>query len=87
MVIGSFIPFLLPDSPDRASFLRADEKAFIKQRLEHDSGTTSGTVGLNEQFQWSSLKGAFMDWKIYLATFMYWGTTVRLCAIHFSPVY
>lgn len=84
VIIGVFIPLLLPDSPDRAKFLSEDEKAFIKLRLQHDSGTTSGTVATNEKFQWKFLRGALLDWKIYLAVFMYWGNSVSWNEIAFA---
>lgn len=77
MVIGSAIPFLLPDSPNSATFLEPSEKAFIIRRLQFDSGTESGTVATSETFQWAYIRSALCDWKIYLAVFMYWGHSVR----------
>ncbi|RSM15073.1 hypothetical protein CDV31_005153 [Fusarium ambrosium] len=84
VIIGAAIPFLLPDSPESASFLTEDEKAFITSRLQHDSGTTSGTVGTDEQFQWSYIRDALLDWKIYLGVIMYWGHSICIYAFSFA---
>lgn len=74
-VVGISIPWTLPDSPQTATFLTPEEKAFIKHRMEQDSGTEPGTVQLAEDFKWSSLKSAFLDWKIWFTVFIYWGNT------------
>ena len=72
VVVGCTLPWTLPDSPETASFLTPAEKALIKHRLEEDSGTAAGRVGTSEGFQWSYLKGALSEWKIYLAVLIYW---------------
>ncbi|KAH6974573.1 putative MFS nicotinic acid transporter Tna1 [Ilyonectria sp. MPI-CAGE-AT-0026] len=84
VVIGAAIPFLLPDSPASASFLSQDEKNFISHRLAHDSGTTSGAIGTDEKFQWSYIRAALSDWKIYLGVLMYWGHSICIYAFSFA---
>jgi hypothetical protein len=73
VVIGVFLPVILPDSPATASFLTPKEKDFIAQRLIQDAGTTSGKVHTVEGFKWKYLKAALIEWKIYLAVIIYWG--------------
>jgi sugar phosphate permease len=72
---GATLHWTLPDSPATATFLTPEEKAFIKRRLEQDSGTTSGRVQTEETFQWSYLKSALLDWRIWFTVFIYWGNT------------
>ncbi|KAJ4228773.1 hypothetical protein NW757_014112 [Fusarium falciforme] len=83
-VVGMTLPWTLPDSPETASFLTADEKTRIKTRLEQDSGTTSGTVQTSEGFKWMYLKSAFTDWKIWFTVFIYWGNTVPIYGFIFT---
>ena len=73
VVIGVFLPWILPDSPETASFLTEHEKNFIARRLIQDAGTTSGKVYTVEGFKWKYLKAALTEWKIYLAVIIYYG--------------
>lgn len=75
VVVGTAVPWVLPDSPATASFLTVEEKALIKHRLEEDSGTASGRVSTGEKFQWRFIKSALMDWKIWFTVFIFWGNT------------
>lgn len=74
-VVGMTLPWILPDSPDTASFLTPEEKLFIKSRLEHDSGTSAGRVQVSESFQWSYVTAALSDWKIWFTVLIFWGNT------------
>lgn len=73
VLIGASVPWVLPDSPDRASWLTPEEKHVIKTRLQYDAGTAGAKVGSQDSFQWKYLKEALMDWKIYLGCIIYWG--------------
>lgn len=84
VVIGMTLPWTLPDSPATASFLALEEKVFIRQRLEQDSGTTSGKVGTTEVFNIKYLTSALTEWKIYLAVIIYWGNTIALYGFTYS---
>lgn len=84
VLVGATLPWTLADSPETASFLTPEEKALIKHRLEEDSGTAAGKVGINEGFQWKYLKGALTDWKIYLAVIIYWGNSIALYGFTYS---
>ncbi|KAJ3530518.1 hypothetical protein NM208_g9294 [Fusarium decemcellulare] len=83
-VVGMTIPWTLPDSPQTARFLTTEEKAFIRNRLEQDSGTASGTVQTSEGFKWMFLRSAFADWKIWFTVFIYWGNTVPIYGFIFT---
>ncbi len=72
-MIGVVLPWALADSPATASFLTQEERDFIARRLERDSGTATGKVGTTESFDWSYLKLALKELKIYLAVPIYWG--------------
>lgn len=72
VVVGCVSKFTLPDSPETASFLALEEKKFIVSRLQADAGHTGGKVGTNEGYQWSYLKAALTEWKVYLAVLVYW---------------
>ena len=72
-MIGVFLPWVLPDSPARASFLTQEEKEFIARRLIQDAGTSSGKVHTVEGLKWKYLKAALTEWKIYLAVIIYYG--------------
>lgn len=78
--VGACIPWLLPDSPNDASFLLPSDKEFINACLRHDLGVQSEGDGprtngemAEEKFQWKYLKDTLLDWKIYLAVLIYWG--------------
>ncbi|CAH0057708.1 unnamed protein product [Clonostachys solani] len=78
VVVGSTCFFLLPDSPETASFLKPEERKFLCQRLRHDAGTKSGKVDLQDKFHWPTIIAAFTDWKIWLAVIIYWGSTISI---------
>ncbi|EFX06176.1 major facilitator superfamily transporter nicotinic acid transporter [Grosmannia clavigera kw1407] len=75
VLIGCVIPWILPDSPERASFLTSQEKEFIRNRLEQDSGTSSGRVQTADPLKWAYVWAAVLDWKIWFTVFIYWGNT------------
>ena len=67
--------FLLPDSIERASWLSDEEKAFLRHRLQQDTGTKEGRINTVERFQTRYLIRALTDWKLWLTVFIYWGYT------------
>ncbi|KAF4450077.1 retrograde regulation 2 [Fusarium albosuccineum] len=84
VLVGCTIPWVLPDSPTAAGFLSQYEKNLIISRLEHDSGTSSGRVGVEGSFQWRYLKDALLDWKIYLGCIIYWGNSICIYGFSFA---
>lgn len=84
VLFGCTINWLLPDSPETASFLEPHERSFLITRLQHDAGTTAGKVGTSEKFQWSYLKSALLEWKIWFAVIIYWGNAITLYGFTYS---
>ncbi|EXJ77837.1 hypothetical protein A1O3_08996 [Capronia epimyces CBS 606.96] len=80
VLTGLAIPFVLPDSPEGASWLTPEEKRFIRYRLERDSGTAEGRVETLDHFQTKYLVAAIMDWKLWFTVFIYWGNTIPVYA-------
>lgn len=73
VVIGLILPFILPDSPDRAKFMTQQEKAFYVRRLQLDYNTGgTDSEGYKNKYLWQALK----DWKIYLITVVFCGNSV-----------
>lgn len=75
IAVGFTIPFILPDSPERARWLSSEEKAFLRSRLEHDSGTEKGRVETLDHFDRKYLIAALSEWKLWFTVFIYWGNT------------
>lgn len=74
--VGVTIPWVLPNSPETASFLSEQEKAFVSERLRLDvrvSMEHDNDVEDTDKFEWRYLKDALKDWKIYLGVIIYWG--------------
>jgi MFS family permease len=75
VLTGLFIPWLLPDSPERAKWLSTEDKRFLRHRLEQDSGTKEGRVETLDHFQIKHLVSALLDWKLWFTVFIFWGNT------------
>ncbi|OBT53111.1 hypothetical protein VE04_07821 [Pseudogymnoascus sp. 24MN13] len=75
VIVGMACPFLLPNGPASAKFLSMEEKTFLSQRLENDSGG-SGRLQTAETFQMRYVIAALTDWKIYLSVLIYWGNSI-----------
>ncbi|KAF2461689.1 major facilitator superfamily domain-containing protein [Lineolata rhizophorae] len=70
--ISFFFFFLLPDFPEDARWLRADERAYIKARLEEDQGRNNIERGFTPRI----VGRVFKDPKIVVGGFMYFGLIV-----------
>lgn len=75
VAIGLTVIFILPDSPERASWLTPEEKRFLRARLEQDSGTAEGRVETLDHFKVKYLVAALKEWKIWFTVFIFWGNT------------
>ena len=75
VLTGIVVLFALPDSIERAKWLSAEEKRFLRYRLEQDTGTKEGRVNTTEKFQLRYLTAALTDWKLWFSVFIYWGNT------------
>ncbi|KAK4493818.1 hypothetical protein PRZ48_015003 [Zasmidium cellare] len=83
VVAGSGLYWLLADSPQTASFLKAWEAEAINRRLEQDSGTSEGSVGMNDKFSWKVFRSALFEWKIWVAVIVWWGNCIPLFGFTF----
>lgn len=69
VVIACCTYFLIHDSPETASFLSTEERAFIAFRLKYD-GQDADTndslrVAQSDRFGWEFVRQAFGDWQIW----------------------
>lgn len=77
-MVGCTLRWTLPDSPETASFLTAQQKSVIERRLMQDAGTKAGHVNTRDGFSWHFLKESLLEWKIWLAVIIYWGNSICL---------
>ncbi|KAM0717210.1 hypothetical protein Q7P37_007062 [Cladosporium fusiforme] len=78
VVVGAALYWILPDSPQSASWLEPWEQQYLIRRLAADSGTKGGRVQTSESFQWRYITAALTDWRIWLAVIIYWGNSIPL---------
>jgi sugar phosphate permease len=78
VVVGATLYWILPDSPQTASWLEPWEQQYLINRLAQDSGTKGGRVQTAEKFQWRYIIAALTDFKIWLAVIVYWGNSIPL---------
>jgi len=64
--------FLIPNFPEDASWLREDERAYIKVRLQKDQGRSA----VERQITFTDVLNVFKDYKIFIGGFMYFGLIV-----------
>ncbi|KAL4793819.1 major facilitator superfamily domain-containing protein [Aspergillus venezuelensis] len=73
--------FILPDYPETASWLSAEEKALAARRLE-----VKGSKGAAEAMSWEDAKGVLLDWGLYAHYLVYFGTSAPFsCLSRFTP--
>lgn len=84
VVVGATLYWILPDSPQTASWLEPWEQQYLINRLAQDSGTKGGRVQTAEKFQWRYIIAALTDWKIWLAVVVYWGNSIPLYGFTYS---
>ncbi|CAF1372056.1 unnamed protein product [Adineta ricciae] len=58
--------FLLPDSPEQARFLSAEQRQLEIELIAEDSGASH-----NHLFSWLQVKSIFTDWKTYTYGIIY----------------
>lgn len=92
VVVAIIAYFTLYDFPETASFLTAEEKAFVVYRLKYQAqvaaakaGDSSGgrqmMVAQTDEFKWKYVRSAFLDWQIWVNIFVYWGIVCPLYGI------
>jgi len=67
---------ILPDSPQRASFLTQKERDYIVQRLADETGSGHGRVTNEDKIRKHHIVAGLSDWKIWAAIPIFWGNTV-----------
>lgn len=82
VAVGMMMPFLIPDTPERASWLSGDEKKFIDLRLKQSGVRTTTEDG--DKFSWKMLGKTMIDWKILLGILMGWANSVPNAAFKFT---
>ncbi|KAF2467041.1 MFS general substrate transporter [Lindgomyces ingoldianus] len=81
-VVSIFFYFLLPNFPEQAKWLREDERAFIRARLQQDQGKSA----LERPITLRDVGRVFKDPKIIVGGFMYFGLIVPAYGYaYFSP--
>ena len=74
--------FILPDFPEESKWLKDDEKAYVKARLEADQGRSARErkITLND------VGRVFKDYKVIIGGFMYFGLIVPAYSYaYFAP--
>lgn len=82
VAIGLVMPLLIPDTPEKASWLSLDEKKFVDLRLKEAGVRTSTEEG--DKFSWKLLAKTMIDWKILLGILMAWANSVPNAAFKFT---
>lgn len=57
---------LLPDDSSRANFLTEEEKTFVVERLQDETGTGVGAVEITDKMSRERIIHGLKDWKVYL---------------------
>lgn len=82
VAVGVVMPFLIPDTPELASWLVPEEKQFIDLRLRQSGVRTATQEG--DKFSWKLLAKTMVDWKIFLGVLMAWANSVPNAAFKFT---
>ncbi|KAH8672551.1 MFS transporter-like protein, partial [Tricladium varicosporioides] len=73
--------FFLPDYPETANWLTAEEKTLAKRRL-----AAEGSKGDGENMTWIQIKETLMDWRLYAHYALYFGIAVPFSSLSlFTP--
>ncbi|KAK8017043.1 High-affinity nicotinic acid transporter [Apiospora rasikravindrae] len=84
--IGLCMPFLLVDTPERASWLTDGEKRFVDLRLRLSGVRTTSHAAEQEvdKFSWHLLGRTMVDWKIWCGIVLAWANSVPNAAFKFT---
>ncbi|EJD43976.1 putative MFS transporter [Auricularia subglabra TFB-10046 SS5] len=73
-ILGITTFFLLPDDPEHAYFLTAEEKAFMRERRLQQQGETLDA----QKFHWHDVRACLKDWKVWGFSFAQFGADTML---------
>jgi MFS family permease len=76
--ISAILYFILPDSPETATFLAKHEKEFLVNRLALETGSGYGRVTNNDLLSFQQVKAAFKEWKIWAAVVCFWASSIGI---------
>ena len=62
VVLGLFVPIILPDTPERAKCLTTSDREFLVAFRSAETGQTAAA----QKFQLEDLKKGVKDWKVYI---------------------
>ncbi|KIY43602.1 MFS transporter [Fistulina hepatica ATCC 64428] len=75
------ILLFLPDYPEAASWLSAEERALSALRLKHGASKAS-----SEGLSWSAVRETLLDWRLYVHFVVYFGISAPFSSLSlFSP--
>ncbi|KAI9490722.1 major facilitator superfamily domain-containing protein [Zychaea mexicana] len=66
LLFGILTYFVLPDYPEKTSFLNEREREIIVKRITEDAGPATET-----HFSWNQVLQALLDWKVYVYSLSY----------------
>jgi hypothetical protein len=79
--------FTLPDSPMKAGFLTEEERRFVANRLQTETGTGKGRVTNDDRIQPKYVWAALREWKIWMAVWVFWGNSISVYGyVEISPI-
>ncbi|KAL2170192.1 hypothetical protein VTG60DRAFT_5144 [Thermothelomyces hinnuleus] len=82
VVLGVIFLFTFPSFPEQATWLRDDEREYVKARLR----ASQGASGAERKIKLSDVKDVMSDYKIWLGGFMYFGLIVPAYSYaYFAP--
>ncbi|KAH6624132.1 major facilitator superfamily domain-containing protein [Chaetomium sp. MPI-SDFR-AT-0129] len=84
VITASIAFFALFDFPGTATFLTEEERAFVVYRLKYQGQSLNSShaqVAQADEFKWTYVKDAFLDWQIWVNIFVYWGVVCPLYGI------
>jgi MFS family permease len=73
-VLGVATFWILPDSPETAYFLNAEEKVFAAARLKRQTGYTISAA----EFHWDDVRKCFKDWRVWTLCVAQFGSDTML---------
>src|ERR1700753_729086 len=81
-VVSFFFFFLLPDFPEKSTWLTPEEKAYVAARLEADQGKSA----VDRKLTGRDILNVFKDFKVILGGISYFGLIVSAYGYaYFSP--
>ncbi|KAL2146054.1 hypothetical protein VTI28DRAFT_5393 [Corynascus sepedonium] len=82
VLMGVIFLFTFPSFPEQATWLRDDEREYVKARLR----ASQGQSGAERKIRLKDVKDVMSDYKIWLGGFMYFGLIVPAYSYaYFSP--